>query len=362
MARPIEKALIAITLAGIALALVVLRQPMRTTDVTQTAAPVSGATTVVTRTPATKPLSSTIASSPATSGPVTDPVDTRPNTSDPGDTAQLPVGSTTTYASHPTVPTSSPTTSLVVSPTSLPTMTVPPSTSSPTTSLVVSPTSLVATTEASAVSTAPSSTTVQSSTSVSPPVSSSTTAVPAVSPDADERPEAPQRCASVEEVWKWDGHPVEDACTLAEVKRVMRWAWTGSDDQRRSAIRNSHLLDEVFAALEEVGREIGAGVFHSETRQEWSIRFRNIRWHGGPHFDRAVIAVDYRARHPDYQPGSWRTVTLVQIDGDWKLSYREGYCRVVTPMLEYFGSDTRCPPDPNPEINEYEYPDAIPDY
>ena len=173
----------------------------------------------------------------------------------------------------------------------------------------------------------------------------------------------PQRCASVEEVWKWDGHPVEDACTLAEVKRVMRWAWTGTDDQRRSAIRNSHLLDEVFTALEEVGREIGAGVFHSETQPgEWSIRFRNIRWHGGPDFDRAVIAVDYSFRHPDYAPGSWRTVTLVQIDGDWKLSYREGYCRMVNPVLEYFDSDIRCPPDPNPEINEYEYPDAIPDY
>ena len=220
--------------------------------------------------------------------------------------------------------------------------TVPPSTSSSPTTVVVSATSLPSTT-------------------VVPSTSSSTTAPPAVLPDTGAKPEGPQRCASVEEVWKWDGHPVEDACTLAEVKRVMRWAWTGTDDQRRSAIRNSHLLDEVFVALEEVGRQIGAGVFHSETRHEWSVRLRNIRWHGGPDFDRAVIAVDYRVRHPDYAPGSWRTVTLVQIDGDWKLSYREGYCRVVNPVLEYFDSDIRCAPDPNPEINEDEYPDAIPD-
>ncbi|MDE0169786.1 MAG: hypothetical protein OXS29_09755 [bacterium] len=164
----------------------------------------------------------------------------------------------------------------------------------------------------------------------------------------------------MEEVWKWDGHPVEDACTLAEVKRVMRWAWLGTDEQRRSAIRNSHLLDEVFSALEEVGQKLGAGVFHSETRGEWDIRFRNIRWHGGPHFDRAVIAVDHSFSHPDYASAGWRTVTLVQIDGDWKLSYREGFCRMVEPEVEYHALEARCPPDPNPEINEHEYPDAIP--
>jgi len=117
----------------------------------------------------------------------------------------------------------------------------------------------------------------------------------------------------------------------------------------------------VFAALEEIGLQIGGGKLHPETRGEWDIRFRNIRWHGGPDFDRAVIAVDHSFRHPDYQPGSWRTVTLVQIDGDWKLSYREGFCRMMNPVLEVFGFELRCPPDPNPEINEYEYPDAIPD-
>ena len=154
---------------------------------------------------------------------------------------------------------------------------------------------------------------------------------------------------------------MEDPCTLAEVKRVMRWAWLGTDEQRRSAIRNSHLLDEVFAALEEVGQRMGAGVFHTETRGEWDIRFRNIRWHGGPHFDRAVIAVDHSFLHPNYSPGSWRTVTLVQIAGDWKLSYREGYCRIANIYFKVFEYELRCPPDPNPEINEDEYPDAIPD-
>jgi len=75
----------------------------------------------------------------------------------------------------------------------------------------------------------------------------------------------------------------------------------------------------------------------------------------------AVLAVDHRFRHRDYRPGFWKTVTLVQIDGDWKLSYREGYCRVAHAFLEVFGFELRCPPDPNPEINEDEYPDAIPD-
>ena len=128
-----------------------------------------------------------------------------------------------------------------------------------------------ATTRAPAAS---SSTTAQPapspSTTIAPTTSSSTTVAPATSPPTT-LAETSQRCESVEEVWKWDGHPVEDPCTLAEVKRVMRWAWLGTDEQRRSAIRNSHLLDEVFAALEEVGQKLGAGVFHSETRGEWDI-------------------------------------------------------------------------------------------
>ena len=334
MARPVEKALIAVVLAGIALVVIVLWRPVHTPEAAGTTATTSEVATAAAtpRTSAAKRPSSASSNHPPTGGPVANPVDTRSPIGTRATTVALsPGGSTGSEASHPTVPSpaSSAATTRVASTTGPPTTTAPPPS-----------------TEASAASTA------RASTTGGPP----STALPDTGV-----PEVPQRCASVEEVWKWDGHPVEDPCTLAEVKRVMRWAWTGTDDQRRSAIRNSHLLDDVFAGLEEVGRKEGYGIFHSETRGEWTVGSRNIRWHGGPHFDRAVIAVDYTFRHPENPPYPWWTVTLVQIDGDWKLSYRRGYCRMVTPSLEYHGLEARCLPDPDPEVNEDEYPDAIED-
>ena len=166
----------------------------------------------------------------------------------------------------------------------------------------------------------------------------------------------PRRCASVEELWEADGYPVEDPCTLAEIKRVFRWAWTGTDDQRRSAIRNSHLLEEVFAALDEFGLTHDAGLFRPDERGRYSIIFEDIRWHGGPDHDEAVIGVRYRFDHPDWPPTDQFLDTLVQIEGEWKLSYRRSYCVKVLFIMELIGNDIRCPRDPHPEINEDEAP------
>ena len=349
MARPVEKALVAITLAGIALVLIAPWRPV----VTETAAATSGVTTTaaITRTSiaasTVNPPSSTSSSSPTTSDQVSTLVGAPPTIEAGGSTFEPSPGDPNTTETSGWV--ASPSTSMPTTTQAASTTTAPPSM---TESSVASTTTVPTTTAVPAATTVPVTTAVPTTTTVSA----------STIPPPTRAPEEPRRCASVEKIWKWDGHVVEDSCTLAEVKRVMRWAWTGTDDQRRSAIRNSHLLDEVFVALEEVGREVGAGIFHTETRGEWTIRFRNIRWHGGPDFDRAVVAVDYSFHHPDFAPHPWWTVTLVQIDGDWKLSYRRGYCRMATPSLEYHGLEARCPPDPHPEVNEDEYPDAISDY
>ena len=55
---------------------------------------------------------------------------------------------------------------------------------------------------------------------------------------------------------------------------------TGTDDQRRSAIRNSHLLEEVFAALDDFGLTHDAGLFRPDERGRYGIIFEDIRWHG----------------------------------------------------------------------------------
>ena len=167
---------------------------------------------------------------------------------------------------------------------------------------------------------------------------------------------APVRCAPVEELWEADGLPVEDRCTLEEVERVLRWAWTGDDEQRRSAIRNGRLLGEVFGALDRYGREHGAFLFHPEERRRYEVSLDDVRWQGGPNYEAAVIGVVYRLEHPAFDAGESFLDTLVQVDGEWKLSYRRSFCVKVMVIMEYAGSSVRCPRDPHPEVNEDEAP------
>lgn len=173
---------------------------------------------------------------------------------------------------------------------------------------------------------------------------------------------APVRCAPVEELWEADGLPVEDRCTLEEVERVLRWAWTGDDEQRRSAIRNGRLLGEVFGALDRYGREHGAFLFHPEERRRYEVSLDDIRWQGGPDHEAAVIGVVYRLEHPALEAGESFLDTLVQVDGEWKLSYRRSFCVKVMVIMEYAGSSVRCPRDPHPEVNEDEAPGSTGQY
>ena len=167
---------------------------------------------------------------------------------------------------------------------------------------------------------------------------------------------APARCAPVEELWEADGLPVEDPCTREEAERVLRWAWTGDDEQRRSAIRNGRLLGEVFGALDRYGREHGAFLFHPEERRRYGVSLDDIGWQGGPGYEAAVIGVVYRLEHPAFEGGESFLDTLVQVDGEWKLSYRRSFCVKVMVIMEYAGSSVRCPRDPHPEVNEDEAP------
>ena len=170
------------------------------------------------------------------------------------------------------------------------------------------------------------------------------------------------RCAPVGELWEADGLPVEDRCTLEEVERVLRWAWTGDDEQRRSAIRNGRLLGEVFGALDRYGREHGAFLFHPEERRRYEVSLDDVRWQGGPNYEAAVIGVVYRLEHPAFEAGESFLDTLVQVDGEWKLSYRRSFCVKVMVIMEYAGSSVRCPRDPHPEVNEDEAPGSTGQY
>ena len=169
-------------------------------------------------------------------------------------------------------------------------------------------------------------------------------------------PPGAARCAPVEELWEADGLPVEDPCTREEAERVLRWAWTGGDEQRRAAIRNGRLLGEVFGALDRYGREHGAFLFHPEERRRYEVSLDDIRWQGGPDYQAAVIGVVYRLEHPELGGGESFLDTLVQVDGEWKLSYRRSFCVKVMVIMEYAGSSVRCPRDPHPEVNEDEAP------
>ena len=183
-----------------------------------------------------------------------------------------------------------------------------------------------------------------------------TDAVAASDPAGEFRAMEPGQCPPIGELWVADGRPVEDPCTLAEVQRATYLAYTGTDEQRRSAIRNGRLLDEVFAALDDFGRTHDAALHHPERRGRSSVIFEEIVWRGGPDADRGVIAVRYRLDHPDFRPTDLVLDTLVQVDGEWKVSYRRSYCVKVLVIMEHIGSDVRCPRDPNPEVNEDEAP------
>ena len=331
MARPVEKTLIAVTLAGILVVLIVSRSPLRepvVSTTTQTTLPVTTTTAPATTSTTTMSASSTMADDPDATTTATSSV----RIPDTTEALGVEAGPGTTEA--PATTTASPSTSLPA------TTEVPAAAATPPIS------SIPATTAATALASVPTSSTV------SPTTSAPTTTAA----------ELPRWCASVEQLWRWDGHSVEDPCTLAEVKRVLRWAWTGTDEQRRSAIRNGDLLDDVFAVLDDFGRTHDAGLFHPETREQWTVLYDNIRWHGGPEFDRAVIAVDFSFDHPDFERTPWWTDTLVQVDGKWRLSYRRSYCLRVTPILEDLDTEVRCPPDPIPDVNEDEYPDVIEEY
>ena len=164
------------------------------------------------------------------------------------------------------------------------------------------------------------------------------------------------QCPPIEDLWIADGYAVEDPCTLAEVRRSVHLAYTGTDEQRRGAIRNGPLLDEVFGALDDFGRTHDAALYHPEQRGRSGVIFEEIVWRGGPDADRGVIAVRYRLDHPDFPPTDPVLDTLVQVDGEWKVSYRRSYCVKVLVIMEHVGSDVRCPRDPNPDVNEDEAP------
>lgn len=183
-----------------------------------------------------------------------------------------------------------------------------------------------------------------------------TDAVAGSDPAGERMAMEPGQCPPIEELWVADGRPVEDPCTLAEVRRVAYLAYTGTDEQRRMAIRNGPLLDEVFAALDDFGRTHDAALYHPEQRGRSSVVFEEIVWRAGPDADRGVIAVRYRLDHPDFPPTEPILDTLVQVDGEWKLSYRRSYCVKVLVIMEHIGSDVRCPRDPTPEVNEDEAP------
>ncbi len=180
-------------------------------------------------------------------------------------------------------------------------------------------------------------------------------------PDGDaEAPDPPLeeagQCPPIEDLWIADGYAVEDPCTLAEVRRAVHLAYTGTDEQRRGAIRNGSLLGEVFGALDDFGRTHDAALYHPEQRGRSGVIFEEIVWRGGPDADRGVIAVRYSLDHPDFSPTNPILDTLVQVDGEWKVSYRRSYCVKVLVIMEHVGSDVRCPRDPNPEVNEDEAP------
>ena len=56
-------------------------------------------------------------------------------------------------------------------------------------------------------------------------------------------------CAPVEEIWT-RGSPVTDSCTLNAIETALDYLWTGSSELRQRAVRDGHVLTDLFGRLD----------------------------------------------------------------------------------------------------------------
>ena len=89
-------------------------------------------------------------------------------------------------------------------------------------------------------------------------------------------------CPPVEEIWSGNGSLVKDQCTLDAINTAMRFVWREPSELRQRAIRDGHVLTDLFHRLDnqyEINPYM-AGIFGLEERESMTTEVRSIKWAG----------------------------------------------------------------------------------
>ena len=191
-------------------------------------------------------------------------------------------------------------------------------------------------------------------------------------------------CPPVEDLWE-QGKPVSDECTLEAIHTALTWVWSAPSDLRQRAIRDGHVLTELFYQLDNTEDPILMVYSTEEGRAGITAEFKDARWVGGwP--GASIIKLEYRAVYPDWTltpelratlmahhreladqgfdiPQEWlegnydtkggtdpwdNALMVRTADGTWRMSYRS-FCRKLATTINLL-VDYECPDDPTPHF------------
>ena len=160
-------------------------------------------------------------------------------------------------------------------------------------------------------------------------------------------------------------YKVRDDCILDEVRQEYLAWQAGSHSQRMAAIRDGHLLGQVFteshASAEQYFGKEAANDLNAWTSVYADVDNRSTRRveiYGAQWIQPDLIHVRIRTVMRDGSfAWAWNVVPFTYIDGQWKISY-QGFCRRIAAAIEFVedhgGTLDPCPPDPRPGLVKWE--------
>ena len=192
-------------------------------------------------------------------------------------------------------------------------------------------------------------------------------------------------CPPVEAIWAGNGHLITDQCTLDAINTALQMAWREPSELRQRAIRDGHVLGDLFHRLDNQANPYLAAYTGEFSRAQSTVEVRNMKWAGNwP--GASMVYLEFRIVHPDRKPteeerqggirylagviarGSdispekargdftmgfawrWESALMVRTsDGTWRMSYRS-FCRWYQVFTTTEQPGFLCPDDPTPHF------------
>ncbi|MDE0234540.1 MAG: hypothetical protein OXM62_05995 [bacterium] len=194
-------------------------------------------------------------------------------------------------------------------------------------------------------------------------------------------------CPPVEQLWTANGAPVKDQCTLDAIDTALRYAWTSPSELRQRAIRDGHVLTDLFVRFDnqdEINPFVGTWL-DEEGRSRITVNVQNMHW-AGYWPGASMIYLEYQLvwanremteeerqggirlytlgveQGYDIEPERllgefdlsntrfWESALMVRAaDGTWRVSYRS-FCRYAQIQITFEQPRFLCPDDPTPHF------------